>query len=195
MGCGMGPLDRHTAGEIALQRQYRQIHLQITHRLEVLFQIPVLGVGTVIFRHRPTLSIPAGISAGAGLAFGGTAHSLLHFTQRGLVQFQLGALFRAHLGAQAIEIVQRRIQHRQAPPLARITDAVARPEQALAATGFERGTIVPLGSTTAWPVIADQTISGRVALGAGRPGHSLLTDAEPLLHALDATVADISDPE
>ncbi|MFN3706732.1 aminoacyl-tRNA deacylase [Microcella sp.] len=70
-----------------------------------------------------------------------------------------------------------------------------RPEQALAATGFERGTIVPLGSTTAWPVIADITISGRVALGAGRPGHSLLTDAEPLLAALDATVADISDPE
>lgn len=70
-----------------------------------------------------------------------------------------------------------------------------RPEQALAATGFERGTIVPLGSTTAWPVIADRTISGRVALGAGRPGHSLLTEAEPLLHALDATVADISDPE
>lgn len=70
-----------------------------------------------------------------------------------------------------------------------------KPEQALAATGFERGTIVPLGSTTAWPVIADASISGRVALGAGRPAHSLLTDAEPLLAALNATVADISDPE
>lgn len=70
-----------------------------------------------------------------------------------------------------------------------------KPEQALAATGFERGTIVPLGSTTAWPVIADATIAGRVALGAGRPGHSLLTEAAPLLAALDATVADISDPE
>ena len=70
-----------------------------------------------------------------------------------------------------------------------------KPEQALAATGFERGTIVPLGSTTSWPVIADATISGRVALGAGRPGHSLLTEAAPLLTALDATVADISEPE
>lgn len=70
-----------------------------------------------------------------------------------------------------------------------------RPEQALAATGFERGTIVPLGSTTAWPVIADANIAGRVALGAGRPAHSLLTEAGPLLRALDATVADISDPE
>src|SRR5690606_13732215 len=35
------------------------------------------------------------------------------------------------------------------------------PELALAATGFERGTIVPLGSTTAWPVYADETITGR----------------------------------
>ncbi|MGH3706224.1 MAG: aminoacyl-tRNA deacylase, partial [Agromyces sp.] len=26
---------------------------------------------------------------------------------------------------------------------------------ALAATGYERGTITPLGSTTAWPVVAD----------------------------------------
>jgi Cys-tRNA(Pro)/Cys-tRNA(Cys) deacylase len=69
------------------------------------------------------------------------------------------------------------------------------PEQARAATGFERGTIVPLGSITPWPVIADRTITGRVALGAGRAGHSLLTDAEPLLAALDAVVADISDPE
>lgn len=70
-----------------------------------------------------------------------------------------------------------------------------KPEQALAATGFERGTIVPLGSTTAWPVIADVTVAGRIALGAGRPGHSLLTEASPLLTALDATVADITDPD
>ncbi|MGO3371091.1 aminoacyl-tRNA deacylase, partial [Microbacterium gubbeenense] len=31
---------------------------------------------------------------------------------------------------------------------------------ALAATGYERGTIVPLGSTTAWPVYADERIRG-----------------------------------
>ena len=66
---------------------------------------------------------------------------------------------------------------------------------ALAATGYERGTIVPLGSTTAWPVFADESIRGRrIALGAGAHGFSLFADADALLEALDATVADISQP-
>jgi Cys-tRNA(Pro)/Cys-tRNA(Cys) deacylase len=66
---------------------------------------------------------------------------------------------------------------------------------ALAATGYERGTIVPLGSTTAWPVFADESIRGRrIALGAGAHGFSLFVDADDLLQALDATVADISQP-
>lgn len=66
---------------------------------------------------------------------------------------------------------------------------------ALAATGYERGTIVPLGSTTAWPVFADESIRGRrLALGAGAHGFSLFVDADDLLQALDATVADISQP-
>lgn len=66
---------------------------------------------------------------------------------------------------------------------------------ALAATGYERGTIVPLGSTTAWPVFADESIRGRrIALGAGAHGFSLFVDADSLLQALDATVADISQP-
>ncbi|HAQ59931.1 MAG TPA: hypothetical protein DCR63_05930 [Microbacterium sp.] len=68
------------------------------------------------------------------------------------------------------------------------------PELAFIATGYERGTIVPLGSTTAWPVYADETVSGRIALGAGAPGYSLFVDAAALLAALDATVADISQP-
>ncbi|WP_238343703.1 aminoacyl-tRNA deacylase [Microbacterium sp. RG1] len=66
---------------------------------------------------------------------------------------------------------------------------------ALAATGYERGTIVPLGSTTAWPVFADESIRGRrIALGAGAHGFSLFVDADALVQALDATVADISQP-
>lgn len=69
------------------------------------------------------------------------------------------------------------------------------PDVALAATGYERGTIVPLGSTTAWPVFADESIRGRrIALGAGAHGFSLFVDADALLQALDATVADISQP-
>ncbi len=67
-------------------------------------------------------------------------------------------------------------------------------DQALQATGFERGTITPLGSTTAWPVYADERIAGRrVAMGAGAHGFSLFVDADALLAALGATVADISD--
>lgn len=67
---------------------------------------------------------------------------------------------------------------------------------ALAATGYERGTITPLGSTTAWPVYADEAIVGRrVSMGAGEHGRSLFVDADALIAALGATVADLSDPE
>jgi len=66
--------------------------------------------------------------------------------------------------------------------------------QALAATGYERGTITPLGSTTAWPVYADGRISGRrVSVGAGEHGLSLFVDADALIAAFSATVADISE--
>jgi Cys-tRNA(Pro) deacylase len=64
---------------------------------------------------------------------------------------------------------------------------------ALEATGYERGTIVPLGSTTAWPVYADSRVSGRIALGAGEHGLSALVDAAQLIAGLHATVADITD--
>ncbi|MGO4383290.1 aminoacyl-tRNA deacylase [Specibacter sp. RAF43] len=67
---------------------------------------------------------------------------------------------------------------------------------ALAATGYERGTITPLGSTTPWPVFVDSTIVGRrVAMGAGEHGYSLFVAADALIAALDGTVADISVPE
>lgn len=67
------------------------------------------------------------------------------------------------------------------------------PELALAATGYERGTIVPLGSATAWPVFADERMrGGRVALGAGAHGWNLFVDADALLSALQAEVADIT---
>lgn len=64
---------------------------------------------------------------------------------------------------------------------------------ALEATGYERGTIVPLGSTIAWPVYANSRISGRIALGAGQHGSSAFVDSAQLLAGLDAIVADISD--
>nr|WP_218064048.1 YbaK/EbsC family protein [Arthrobacter wenxiniae] len=71
-----------------------------------------------------------------------------------------------------------------------------KPDAALAATGYERGTITPLGSTTPWPVFVDETVAGRrVALGAGEHGYSMFVEADALISALDATVADISVPE
>jgi len=65
---------------------------------------------------------------------------------------------------------------------------------ALEATGFERGTITPLGSSTAWPVFADARIVGeRIAMGAGEHGMSAYVDADELIAGFEATVADISD--
>jgi Cys-tRNA(Pro) deacylase len=69
------------------------------------------------------------------------------------------------------------------------------PESELAreATGYERGTITPLGSHTAWPVYADERIRGkRVAMGAGAHGFSAFVDADELIIGLSAIVADIS---
>jgi Cys-tRNA(Pro)/Cys-tRNA(Cys) deacylase len=65
---------------------------------------------------------------------------------------------------------------------------------ALEATGYERGTITPLGSTAAWPVFADERIAGaRIAMGAGEAGLSAFVEADDLIAGFDATVADISD--
>lgn len=67
------------------------------------------------------------------------------------------------------------------------------PQRALAATGYERGTIVPIGSLTAWPVYADAAIVGRrIAMGAGAHGYSLFVEADDLIAAYGATVADIT---
>ncbi|HET8880029.1 MAG TPA: YbaK/EbsC family protein [Arthrobacter sp.] len=66
---------------------------------------------------------------------------------------------------------------------------------ALAATGYERGTITPLGSTTDWPVYADSTVAGRrISMGAGEHGYSAFVEADALLDSLAAVVADITEP-
>lgn len=72
---------------------------------------------------------------------------------------------------------------------ARMPDADA----AFAATGYERGTITPLGTTSVLPVVADASVLGRrIALGAGEHGWSLWVDADALVAALDAQVADVT---
>ena len=65
---------------------------------------------------------------------------------------------------------------------------------ALEVTGYERGTITPFGSTTAWPVVADVMMTGRsVSLGAGAHGVAATLDADAALAALAADVADVTD--
>ncbi len=69
-------------------------------------------------------------------------------------------------------------------------------EVARQVTGYERGTITPLGSVRPWPLIADERMRGReITLGAGEHGLALAADADEILQALNASVADISDPE
>ncbi|GHG48093.1 hypothetical protein GCM10011331_09600 [Flavimobilis marinus] len=64
---------------------------------------------------------------------------------------------------------------------------------AQAATGYERGTITPFGSTTAWPVIADERVAGVVSIGAGAHGVAATLDAADLVRVLDARVADVTE--
>lgn len=61
-------------------------------------------------------------------------------------------------------------------------------------TGYARGTITPLGSTTGWPVLADERLTGQVSIGGGEHGVSLTVDGTELIAALDADVADVTDP-
>jgi Cys-tRNA(Pro)/Cys-tRNA(Cys) deacylase len=60
-------------------------------------------------------------------------------------------------------------------------------------TGYVRGTITPLGSRTALPVIADASVTGTVSIGGGAHGVALTVDAAELLAVLDATVADVTE--
>ena len=61
-------------------------------------------------------------------------------------------------------------------------------------TGYVRGTITPLGSSTPLPVIADASIEGTISLGGGAHGVALTVDAAELVRVLDATVADVTEP-
>lgn len=67
-------------------------------------------------------------------------------------------------------------------------------EVAREVTGYARGTITPLGSATPLPVIADAGVTGEVSLGGGGHGVALTVDADELVAALGATVADVTEP-
>ncbi|GAA1773216.1 YbaK/EbsC family protein [Nocardioides hankookensis] len=67
-------------------------------------------------------------------------------------------------------------------------------ETAYDVTGYVRGTITPLGSATPLPVVADAAVAGTVSIGGGAPGVAITVDADALLGALDATIADVTEP-
>jgi Cys-tRNA(Pro)/Cys-tRNA(Cys) deacylase len=67
-------------------------------------------------------------------------------------------------------------------------------EEALAATGYARGTITPVGSLGDWPLHVDQRLVGRwVAMGSGDHGYSAFLDVDALVAAYGAVVADLAD--
>lgn len=68
-------------------------------------------------------------------------------------------------------------------------------DEAFAVTGFVRGTITPFGSLTEMPVVVDEPIAGRiVSIGAGFHGVAATVDADQMISALNAQVADIGEP-
>jgi Cys-tRNA(Pro) deacylase len=70
-------------------------------------------------------------------------------------------------------------------------------EEALAATGYERYTITPFGSTRVWPVIADASIAGHevVSIGGGARGVNIHLTPADLIAAVGAEVVDVTQPE
>lgn len=70
-------------------------------------------------------------------------------------------------------------------------------DAAFAATGYERGTISPLGASEAWPVVLDESLAKeRIALGSGAHGWAAIVDGAALARAYGAVVADVSsDPK
>ncbi len=69
-------------------------------------------------------------------------------------------------------------------------------DEAFAATGYERGTITPFGSTSPWPVVADAAVRLHdvVSLGGGDHGVSVKLHVTALLDGLDASVVDVTKP-
>src|SRR5947209_12099598 len=67
-------------------------------------------------------------------------------------------------------------------------------DEAREATGYERGAITPFGSRTAWPVVADASITGldQVAIGGGARGVNVHVAAADLVAHLGAVMADVT---
>ena len=66
-------------------------------------------------------------------------------------------------------------------------------DTALAVTGYARGTITPFGSTRTWPVVVDASAVGHeISLGAGASWVGIVAQADDVVRALGAQVADVT---
>ena len=70
-------------------------------------------------------------------------------------------------------------------------------DEAREVTGYERYTITPFGSRRAWPVIVDGAVMEQpvVSVGGGAFGVNIHLAPSDLVGALQATVADVSNPD
>ena len=70
-------------------------------------------------------------------------------------------------------------------------------DEARTATGYERYTITPFGSTRPWPVILDAAAADQpvLAIGGGAFGVNVHLAPADLVRALDAQVVEVSEPE
>lgn len=67
------------------------------------------------------------------------------------------------------------------------------PDEALAVTGYVRGTITPFGAQRPWPVFVDERLdSTLVSIGGGAHGVSISIDGTTLVTILGATSADLT---
>lgn len=66
-------------------------------------------------------------------------------------------------------------------------------EDALAVTGYERGTISPIGCSAPWPVFLDTSVAARIAIGCGSRQHSALIDRDAFIAAYGVTVTPLSE--
>lgn len=64
---------------------------------------------------------------------------------------------------------------------------------ALKVTGYPRGAITPFGASRAWPVYVDADVPGRrISMGGGELGLAIAVEADDVIAALGAEVADLA---
>lgn len=61
-------------------------------------------------------------------------------------------------------------------------------DEAFAVTGYERGTISPIGSIAPWPVFVNASVTPRIAIGSGSHHHSVIVDRDEFVAAYGARV-------